>query len=340
MKFKKIVSLLVVFALALSLAACGGAASSSPAPAGSSAPAAPAPASDYPKDNIQIIVPYGAGGGSDTLARSVLNFIDLPVSMVAVNVEGADGMVGAMQLLNTTPDGYTIMTHNTTDVLSYTLAGTTDVELYKELVNICDLVSDYNVIATNKDSGWTSIDDVVAYAKANPGAIKWSCTGAQNIDYATTYLIIEALGLSDCVTIVPYDGGSESQVALLGNHVQMTTNTSSDLAGGIASGDIVPLLVVNDERIQALPDVPTTVENDLDITFGMPRGFYAPKDTPQEVVDYLANAMKAVCEREDFVEAMAGLGLEVSYKTGAEARARAEEWAEAFIPVFEQMNAG
>ena len=292
---------------------------------------------DYPTDTVQIIVPYGAGGGSDTLARALISSIDFPTSMVAINVEGADGLVGAMQAYNSKADGYTILTHNTTDLLSFTLSGTTDVELYKDLVHICDLVSDYNVIATNKQSGWTTIDEMVEYAKANPGAIKWSCTGSQNIDYATTMLIIEALGITDYVTIVPYDGGSESCVALMGDHVQMTTNTSGDLTGSIASGDVVPLLVVNDTRINALPDVESTVEHGIDITFGMPRGFYAPAGTPQEVVDVLANAMKAVSEDPEFIEKMNGLGLEVSYKTGAEAAARAESWAEAFKPVFESM---
>lgn len=293
---------------------------------------------DYPKDTVQIIVPYGAGGGSDTLARALISSIDFPTSMVAVNVDGADGLVGAMQVYNSNADGYTILTHNTTDLLSFSLSGTTDIELYKELVNICDLVSDYNVIATNKQSGWKTIDEMVDYAKAHPGEIKWSCTGAQNIDYATTLLIIEALGLTDYVTIVPYDGGSESCVALMGDHVQMTTNTSGDLSGSIASGDVVPLLVVNDTRIQALPDVECTVEHEIDITFGMPRGFYAPAGTPQEIIDYIAAAMKKVSEDPKFIETMQGLGLEVSYKTGEEAAARAEEWAAAFKPVFESMQ--
>ncbi|MGI5174344.1 tripartite tricarboxylate transporter substrate binding protein [Treponema sp. OMZ 840] len=292
----------------------------------------------YPTKNISVIIPYAPGGGSDILTRTIMKYVQMDRSFVAINVEGAGGYIGCMQAYNTKADGYTILAHNAMDVVSYTLSGQTDTPVWNDLETICMVVSDFNVIATNKQSGWKTLEQMVAYAKANPGKIRWGVTGAQTVNMVDTLRIVEALGLKGLVTLVPYDGGAASKTALLGNHIQVETNSSADIRSSLLSGDEIPLMVVAKDRIKALPNVPTTVEKGINITTAKPRGYYAPKGTPQYALDYLADAIKKVTEMPEFAETVEKLGWQVEYVDGDSSKAQVKKWVEELTPFFSQFN--
>ena len=318
---KKIVSLAIVAVMLLGLlAGCGG--------GGSKA---------YPNKDVQIIVPYAPGGGSDNLVRGTMQYLDLGATTVAVNVDGASGYIGALQGFNSKNDGYTIMTHNEMDLISYSMSGQAEVELYSELAYICDVVTDYNLLCTSPDTGWTTAQEAIDYINEHPGEVKVGCTGSNNVNYGTTMELLKAMGVYDKVTIVPYDGGAASETALQGGHIQLEVNSLADTNAYITAGTNIPLLICNPDRIDAFPDLPTTVENGWDVTYGKPRGFFAPKDTDQEVLDYIAGKMEEVCKNEDFIEAMANLGFTVEYVKGDAAKERTLAWAESLTPVFEEM---
>lgn len=295
---------------------------------------------DYPTKPVQVLIPYAPGGGSDILTRAIMQYIKLPNDqpLVAINTEGASGMTGAMEVYHGGNDGYEILAHNPMDVVSYTLSGATNDEIWREMEMICCVVDDFNVISTNKQSGWTSIDEVIEYAKAHPGEIKWGVTGAQTVNMADTVRVVEALGLKDFVTLVPYDGGSASKTALMGNHIQMETNSSSDIRTSIESGDTIPLMVIGDRKANALPDVQTTKEYGIDVVTTKPRGYYAPAGTPQEIIDILASAMEEVCKSDEFAQRVSELGLEVNFVRGEEMQPKIEAWVEDLKPVFETLN--
>ena len=318
---KKIVSLAIVAVMLLGLlAGCGG--------GGSKA---------YPNKDVQIIVPYAPGGGSDNLVRGTMQYLDLGATTVAVNVDGASGYIGALQGFNSKNDGYTIMTHNEMDLISYSMSGQAEVELYSELAYICDVVTDYNLLCTSPDTGWTTAQEAIDYINEHPGEVKVGCTGSNNVNYGTTMELLKAMGVYDKVTIVPYDGGAASETALQGGHIQLEVNSLADTNAYITAGTNIPLLICNPDRIDAFPDLPTTVENGWDVTYGKPRGFFAPKGTDQEILDYIAGKMEEVCKNEEFVEAMANLGFTVEYVKGDAAKERTLAWAESLTPVFEEM---
>ena len=85
-----------------------------------------------------------------------MQYLELGANAVPINVEGASGYIGALQGFNSSNDGYTIMTHNEMDLISYSMSGQAEVDLYKDLEYICDVVTDYNLLCTNLDSGWTT----------------------------------------------------------------------------------------------------------------------------------------------------------------------------------------
>ncbi len=318
---KKIITFALAAVMLLGLlAGCGGGGSAS-----------------YPNKDVQIIVPYAPGGGSDNLVRGMMQYLDLGATTVAVNVDGASGYVGALQGFNSKNDGYTIMTHNEMDLISYSMSGQAEVELYSELAYICDVVTDYNLLCTSPDTGWTTAQEAIDYINEHPGEVKVGCTGSNNVNYGTTMELLKAMGIYDNVTIVPYDGGAASETALQGGHIQLEVNSLADTNAYITAGTNIPLLICNPDRIDAFPDLPTTVENGWDVTYGKPRGFFAPKDTDQEILDYIAGKMEEVCKNEDFIEAMANLGFTVEYVKGDAAKERTLAWAESLTPVFEEM---
>ena len=288
----------------------------------------------YPSRPVTAIVPFAPGGGSDTLVRAVMRSLQLPNNqpMVAVNVEGAGGFIGAMQTFNSAPNGYNIMTHNTLDVISYYTAGQDTVSLWSELTTIALLVTDYNVVSTNRIAaeqyGWQTIEDVVAWVRANPDQrIRWGTSGGTLGDnMLASVTVARMLGIEDYVNFVLYDSGAAARTASLQNEIQISLNTASELPGVVASGDNIPLLVINDSRIAALPNVPTTVERGLDFTLTKPRGFFGPRGMNPEHVYILQEALRAVSYDPEFRETMDQLGFVVHFVDGATARQQANEW--------------
>ena len=332
---KKAMSLvLAVLMLCGLLSGCGGNSGNSNSGSGNSGSSG---ADGYPKKDVQIIIPYAPGGGSDNLVRGTMQYLELGANAVPINVEGASGYIGALQGFNSSNDGYTTMTHNEMDLISYSMSGQAEVDLYKDLEYICDVVTDYNLLCTNPDSGWTTVQEAIDYINANPGTVTVGCTGSNNVNYGTTMELLKAMGVYDKVTIVPYDGGAASETALQGNHIQLEVNSLADTASYIAAGTNIPLLVCNEERIDAYPDLPCTVENGFNVTYGKPRGFFAPKGTDAAVLSYISGKMKEVCDKPEFVEAMANLGFTVAYVDGPAAKERTLAWAESLTPVFEEM---
>lgn len=321
---KKIVALALAAAMLVgTLAGCGGSSGSS--------------ASKYPTKDVQIIIPYAPGGGSDNLVRGTMQHLDLGATTVAINVEGASGYIGALQGFNSKNDGYTIMTHNEMDLISYSMSGQAEVDLYKDLEYICDVVTDYNLLCTSPATGWTSAQEAIDYINANPGTVTVGCTGSNNVNYGTTMELLKAMGIYDKVTIVPYDGGAASETAMQGGHIQLEVNSLADTSSYIAAGTNIPLLICNDKRIDAHPDLECTVEAGFDVTYGKPRGFFAPKGTDESVLKYISGKMKEVCDKPEFVEAMGNLGFTVAYVDGPDAKSRALAWADSLTPVFEEM---
>lgn len=344
---KRVVALLLCSVMAIGLLAGCGAKEEAAAPAEKTEEAAPAekeeaPAevdSAYPEGSITCIIPYAPGGGSDVLLRTVMKYIELPngANLVAVNVEGASGFTGAMQCFNSKNDGYNIMTHNLMDVISYTLNKTTSQNLWADLTTICGIVDDFNILATHPKTGWTTVEEAVEYVNANPGTVKVSNTGNNNTNMADCIRVLEALGIYDKVTVVPYDGGSANSTALLGEHVQLGVSSQSDYRANIEGGGIIPLMTVGDRRSQYLPDVPCTAELGYDVVTTKPRGLYGPADMDPAHVQVIADAVKVVCENPEFQAEIVSLGYETLFQNSEDLYAKTEAWYNEMVPYFEMM---
>jgi tripartite-type tricarboxylate transporter receptor subunit TctC len=291
---------------------------------------------DYPGKPVQVIVPYAPGGGTDNFARVVLKYVNqgLKQPSVVVNIEGASGLIGAMQVYNSANDGYILLAHNPPDVATFTLLGQTDINLWSEMETICGAVADYNVISTNKTTGWKTVEDMITYAKAHPGEVKIGSTGPNQ---ANTMRLINAMGLKDVIIPVPYDGGANLRTALMGNHIQMDFNACSDTRMVIESGDYIPLIVLNDTRIKSLPNVPCSIERGIQITTIVPRGFYAPKGTNPAIVKFWQDAIRAAVANPACAEEIEKLGVEPKYVDGPEMKQRIADLVRELKPYFDAL---
>lgn len=286
-----------------------------------------------PEKEIQCIVPFAAGGGSDLLTRKIQEYIELPVSLVPINVEGGSGLVGAQKCADSSPDGYTILAHNPMNLIAQGLTGTNN--LWKELTLLAFVVDDWCVVSTNKETGWKTVEDFQTFAKEHPQEVKWGVTGS-GITMADTYRSIAALDV-DC-TVVPYDGGQQTRSALLGNHIQIEMSTSSDIAAYVASGDVIPLFVIASARCPSLPNIPTMLELGYNVDTGAPRAYYAPGNLDEEAKVYLEAKLKEVCEDPDFVKDCANMGFVVQFVGSEEGTVRCTNWFEANLPIFKELG--
>jgi tripartite-type tricarboxylate transporter receptor subunit TctC len=294
---------------------------------------------NYPNKPVQIVVPFGPGGGTDVLVRTIMKYLDLGGQpMVAVNIEGASGFVGTMDAANRPNDGYTVLCAAPHDVLSYTFTGQTDRPLYQELIPICVVASDYDMVSTNKQSSFKSVQELVAYAKSHPGELKWGTTGTKSANAANSHWIVDNLGLTGLVTFVPYDGGGTAKPALLGDHIQVLTGASGDIRPLVDSGDAVPLMIINDQRIRLMPNVPTTLESGCEATIFVARTIWAPKGTDPAQIKFLEEAFKKVSENAEYRKAIEAMGIDVRFIDHETTLKLVSQWHDALEPRFARLQ--
>ena len=282
---KKTVLLLLALTLVLSLAAC------------SSSDDGVIDTDNYPSKNIEVIVAYKAGGGTDVGARILASEAEKIIGkpLVIINRDGADGELGYTQLAKAKPDGYTIGFINLPTFVSLTLERDTQYEI-GDVVPIMNHVYDAGVIVVQGNSDMETIEDFIAYAKANPGKVTISNngTGASN-HIGAAHFEYEA-GIE--VTHVPFGGSTDMLAALRGGHVDATVAKISEVASLANSGELKILTSFTEERLENFQDVPTLKEKGYDVLFGSARALVAPKGTPQEIIDYLHENFKEALESD------------------------------------------
>ena len=231
--------------------------------------AASAELGNYPSRPVQCIIPTAAGGGNDSVVRIVQKYIDLAQPIAVVNVPGANNLIGAMQFYQSPADAYTIIGWAPVDMISMNLTGRSEHEFWNIFEPIAAVASDFMLASAGSASGFRTIEDMVNFARANPGAVKVGTVGVRGIGPALVGIITNHFNIE--ITHVPYDNGTQAGVALLGNHVEVLVASVVDMRGGLDSGDFAPLMVANDTRIKSLPNVPTFIERGINVSIPMPR---------------------------------------------------------------------
>ncbi|MBV0892647.1 tripartite tricarboxylate transporter substrate binding protein [Paracoccus sp. Z118] len=274
-------------------------------------------AQDYPDRPVSVMVSYGAGGATDFQARVVTMVSGeedyLGQSMVIVNKPGAGGRVGWNWFVRQAPaDGYTLAVYNMPHFLAQAVEGGVqfDIDSFEPIAN---WGADPAVVIVGKDSPFNTIEEFVTYAKENPGKLTVSGAGLF-VGHHIALLQMEQAADIDLAYIPSQGGGSAAMTAVIAGNVMAGINNLSDAYRGMKAGDIKVLAVADLERsAEFMPDVPTLMERGIDVddTSVNFRGLMAPKGTPPEVIEVLAEKVPAMFNEPRVAEQLKAGGAEV-----------------------------
>jgi tripartite-type tricarboxylate transporter receptor subunit TctC len=266
-------------------------------------------AEEFPNRTIKFVVPFPAGGPSDTISRVLTEKMAslLGQSVVVENHAGAGGLNGIAQVAKSSPDGYTIAIAPSSNLaMMVNLRGSMPFQL-KDLALITQIVSVPEILVVNENVPAKTLADFVALAKAQPGKLVFASTGVGGMPHMAMELLELTAGIQ--LVHVPYTGAAPAVNDLLGNHVQAMFADVPVLLGNIQSGKLRALAIGSRKRIASLPALATTAE------LGMPQveadnwyGLVAPAATPAPILARLYSAATEALHSADVKEKLAAQG--------------------------------
>ncbi|WP_371811424.1 tripartite tricarboxylate transporter substrate binding protein [Stappia sp. 28M-7] len=272
---------------------------------------------EWPEKSLELIVAYGAGGGTDVTARTLQPLLEkeLGQSVVIVNRPGAAGEVGHAALANATPDGYTIGIVNLPPML--TIPITKDAAFKADqIIPVAGLVRDPSAISVPGNSPFNTLDELIAYAKENPGAVTIGTTGVGTDDHLAMRYLAKATGAE--FTHVPFASAGAARTALMGGHVSAAALNLGEAMPNAQEGKVKILAHFGSEPSALAPDVPTAKSLGVDVEMLSERGVGVPAGTDPAIVEKLAAAIAAVANDPAFIERNKELFTEVAYKSSAD----------------------
>jgi tripartite-type tricarboxylate transporter receptor subunit TctC len=271
---------------------------------------APAQAA-YPERPITMIVPWGAGGGTDATARILASLMEgrLGVPVNVVNRTGGSGVVGHSAIATAAPDGYTLGTI-TVEIVMMHWQGLTDLT-YEDYTPIAQYNIDPAGLQVRSDAPWDTAQELLDDIRENPGQYRSSGTGQGGIWHLALAGMLQAAGIDpNAAPWVPSEGAAPGLQDLVAGGVDIVPCSVPEAQALLEAGRVKSLAVMSEERNPAFPDVPTLKEaTGLDWTTGAWRGVAGPQGMPQEVVDTLVPVLREIYDSQEFIDFMGQRGF-------------------------------
>jgi tripartite-type tricarboxylate transporter receptor subunit TctC len=300
----------------------------------------PARAQNYPTRPIRILVPYAPGGIADIAARLVGAKLSeaFGQQVVVENRPGGNGFIAVEGAAKAAPDGYTLVMVTTGDVaINPALFKDVPYDVDRDLAPIATVSDAPLVLATNAESPYKSVADVIAAAKAKPDALAVGTPGYGTVNQ----LVLESMALNTGTKFVhvPYKGGAPAAQALVAGDISLGVVASSSVAPHVATGKIRVLAITTGKRSPLNPDWPTLKEQGAgDIDASNWTALLAPKATPQSVIDKLNAEVVEILNMPDVKEKFAAGGVSTIPSSPAELGARIKRDLAAYRVVIEKAN--
>lgn len=270
-----------------------------------------AQAVDLPCRTAKLIVPWGAGGGTDVIFRTFVESMNkqgAKPQLQVVNITGQGGNKGAKEARAAKADGCTLFAIHQSALTSY-LSGRVDFT-WDAFEPVALLTRTPAIFGANPDVPYDDLNELVAAAKENPGEIIAGGTLGSTSHFV--FLLLEdAAGVK--FKHVSYDGTRQRMTALLAKNIELGEINLASAKKYIATGELKALGITTEERNSEIADVKTVKEQGYDLIFGTDRGIMLPKGTPKEVIDHYAALLKKAAEDPAVVEAMTAKGTSVNY---------------------------
>lgn len=267
---------------------------------------------DYPNEDIEVIVAFPAGGGTDRAGRQLVEAAEehIDTSMYVTNIEGGGGVTGFTEWKNSDPDGYTIgiMTIGLSIFEPLGLADITP----EDYDPVMQFNSDPAGITVHEDAPYSTLEEFVEYAEDNPGGIQTSTDGEGGIWHLAGVGFEMAAGIE--LDYVGYDGGEPATTAVVNGEVDATTSSVPEVAPQVENGPLELLAVMEEERHDNFPDVPTVTEEGHEFSLGAWRGVATPAGVDDDRIEVLHDAFYEAYQSEQFQEFMSEQGFGMIYR--------------------------
>jgi len=289
-------------------------------------------AQSYPSRPITFIVPFGAGGGTDIIARAVSEDLSraLKQPIVVEPRPGANGAIGSALVARAAPDGYTLLfTAQSTYSLNPNLMKEPPYDQLKDLVPVASIGRSPWMLAVPMASEFKTAADVIAYGKANPGKLSFAYWQSSVLVTGETFGQLSGIQMRK----VPYKGQVEATTDFLGGRLPILFTDTAGARPQVDAGTMRVLAVTGAKRSSLFPDVPTMREAGLDIVTDSMIAVFAPAGTPRPIQERLNSELSKIIETSEPVRnRIKSLGLDPTVMTLAEAdafvRSELPRWAE------------
>jgi tripartite-type tricarboxylate transporter receptor subunit TctC len=275
---------------------------------------------NWPSQPIRIVVPYPAGGVTDIVARLLAKSLteSLKTSVVIENIAGANGAIGAMTVVRSAPNGYTLLMGTpATLVTNMILYPGSQYDAFKDLDPIARVVSMPNALVVRNDLGVNTVNDLIGLLKKDAGKLSYGVTGIGANGHLTTALFLYKTQTQ--ATAIPYKGAAPLLAGLIGGQTDFTIDQLTSSVTYIKSGRIKLLAVSSALRSPYFPETPTLKESGVtDFDMGSWLALSAPKNTPNEMINRLNSAVNQALQDPAFKESLAQFAATPTGGTAAE----------------------
>ena len=273
--------------------------------------AGPAVAQSWPSRNITAVIPFAPGNANDITARVVLDQISKQIGqpIVIENRGGAGGTIGVGQAARAAPDGYTILFHSASFAAAYVTHKTLPYDTLNDFIAVSAVGISPSVLVAAPSKGYKTAADLIAAAKAKPGALNYASAGIGAASHLAAEKFRVASGIS--AQHIPFKGPVEALTEVMAGRIDYYFLPLAPALANIRSGKVAALAVSSEKRAPTLPEVPTVGEVGLpDAVYAFWNGVFVPAKTPREIVDRLyAETQKAIAD-PTVKERLAKLGIE------------------------------
>jgi tripartite-type tricarboxylate transporter receptor subunit TctC len=271
----------------------------------------PALAQEWPTRNVTVVVPLGAGSATDIASRIVMDQVSRQTGQAFVieNRTGAGGTIGAGMVAKSAPDGYTVLSYGALSI-SNALHSKLSYDAVTDFIPVVPFGHQPLLIVTSPAKGYKTVGDLIATAKAKPGAMNFSSAGVGSASHFGAERFRASAGIE--AQHIPTKGAVEAATEILSGRVDFSASTSSSTVALISDGKLVPLVVSAHKRSPVVPDVPTMIEAGLraDSVYPFYSALYLPAKTPRDIVEKLHREVAKALQAPAVQERFAKLGIE------------------------------
>ncbi len=294
--------------------------------------------SAYPTKTVEATVGWSAGGGGDIVFRALAQVFPKYANgqtMIIKNVPGASGITGAIEFMDASNDGYSIMHWNNAS-LNATHLTNTPVTGADTFTPVSQIVASYNYLVVPANSPYKTLGDFVAAVKANPGKITIGNAGVNGGNHMAAILFENAIGGN--VNHVAYSGGGPAINGALAGEVDAVMANAPEGIVNVENGQLKILAVFADERYSSFPEVPTAKEAGVDLVLPQWRVVVCPPNTPANVVNQLAAIIEKAVADPEFIKQMESQSVEVVYKNPADTAKFLKEQDKIYADLIKSMG--